>query len=323
MKDFFSKKSLLIVLVTVVITTFSFSYLNSEKDDDCEKRFNFINKKVVCSGKDVVLKTGYAETQKNISSFIDVMKIEGKIEHAAVYFRDLEHGPVFGVNELSSFSPASLLKLPLAFVFLSSAEAQPELLLKKIQYTGTSTVSEQRIKPKESASPNTPYTIEELLRMMISFSDNASYEALESFLNADAGRSNIRLETLQELGLIDPRDRIEKTVTVRGYSSLFRILYNSSFLKEEYSEKLLLWLTEDNYHEGIEAGVPEDIEIAHKFGERFLQDSKQLHDCGIVYYPQNPYLICVMTIGDDFEELEYVIKEISSIVYQEFNSRKL
>jgi len=27
----------------------------------------------------------------------------------------------------------------------------------------------------------------------------------------------------------------------------------------------------------------------------------QLHDCGIVYYPETPYLLCVMTKGWNFE----------------------
>ena len=49
------------------------------------------------------------------------------------------------------------------------------------------------------------------------------------------------------------------------------------------------------------------------------QEIKQLHDCGIVYYPKHPYLLCVMTRGDSFEYLDDTIRDISHLVYQEVN----
>jgi hypothetical protein len=67
-----------------------------------------------------------------------------------------------------------------------------------------------------------------------------------------------------------------------------------------------------------------NIPVAHKFGERtgFAGGVKQLHDCGIVYYPKNPYLLCIMTRGTDFTKLESTIAAVSKMVYQEFDSRK-
>ena len=62
--------------------------------------------------------------------------------------------------------------------------------------------------------------------------------------------------------------------------------------------------------------------MAHKFGENTdidlttgTQVDKELHDCGIVYVPQKPYLLCVMTRGQDFNSLTNVISSISKIVY--------
>jgi len=47
-----------------------------------------------------------------------------------------------------------------------------------------------------------------------------------------------------------------------------------------------------------------------------VTEGVQLHDCGIVYYPQRPYVICVMTKGRDLDVLKNVIKGISEIVYE-------
>jgi beta-lactamase class A len=112
---------------------------------------------------------------------------------------------------------------------------------------------------------------------------------------------------------------------VKGYSSIFRLLYNSSFLDTENSEKLLATLSESSFNQGLRQGVPENIKISHKFGEREITKTgeKQLHDCGIIYYPTNPYLLCVMTKGKDFKELTRIIGHISSEVYKEFDSRKI
>jgi beta-lactamase class A len=83
------------------------------------------------------------------------------------------------------------------------------------------------------------------------------------------------------------------------------------------SEKALKLLTQTKYKDALYAGVPQHIEVAHKFGERqFLpSQEKQLHDCGIVYHPQNPYLLCIMSRGQDFKKLSNIIKNISKATY--------
>lgn len=286
--------------------------------------FRFVNPEVACGSGDVIRKTGYTEIRGKIVDYIESEKKSGTVQDASVYFRDLERGPIMGIDELAPFAPASLLKLPLAFVFLDSAERQPEVMEKKIVYSGETSVGLQRIAPIESAEAGKDYAIKDLLRMMIAYSDNASYEALEAFILNDPNRVQLRLETFQEIGLIDPKDRVESTLTVRGYASLYRILYNISYLNAEYSELLLSWLADSPYKKGLVAGVPETITVAHKFGERNHESGlKELHDCGIVYFPENPYLLCIMTRGKDFEALERLIGTVSKMMYDEVDSRRL
>jgi hypothetical protein len=118
-------------------------------------------------------------------------------------------------------------------------------------------------------------------------------------LDENPQKLKLQAETFQELGLIDPSAKSENTLTTRGYASLFRLLYNASFLNAEMSDKILKWLAESDYQTGLRAGVPKGVKVANKFGERSFKGGgvKQLHDCGIVYYPSNPYLICIMTRG--------------------------
>ncbi len=318
----------LVLAGAVVVLGISFVYVyqeNAVRQEKCHKEHPLLNGDALCGNPDVIKKTGYLKTRQEIIDYIDLQRKEGTLEDAAVYFLDPIHGPNFEINSLAEFAPASLLKLPLAFVFLVAAEAEPELFTQKVVYTGTTTVETQGVQPHTTAIAGREYTIGELLRLMIVYSDNASYEVLEQFIANQPQRAHLRQEIFQELGLIDPKSRIESTLSVRSYAGLFRVLYNVSYLSIENSQKLLSWLVESDYVEGLVKGVPEGTLVANKFGERtdFSTGTKQLHDCGIVYYPENPYLLCVMTRGTDFAELQKVIAEISRIVYTEVDSRRI
>jgi hypothetical protein len=78
-------------------------------------------------------------------------------------------------------------------------------------------------------------------------------------------------------------------------------------------------MSEKNFEYGIRSAIPTTITVADKFGERILQEGErqtnELHDCGIVYYPGRPYLLCVMTRGANLSVLPAVLKDISTVVY--------
>lgn len=309
------------VVVGVLVAVF----IPHHNTAECEAQYSFLNSSVVCGEEIVIEKTSYRDLREKVEDLILANKRTGHLKEAAVYFRDLRQGPVFGINETLDFTPASLMKLPIALVYLHAAEMQPELLDAQMQFEGETAVKNQRLKPEESAQPKTPYPIKELLRLMLTFSDNASYEALEAFLEKTPVRAELRLKALQELGFIDPRNQFVRTVSVRGYAALFTLLYNATYLDAEYSEMVLAWLHNSPFRDGIVEGVPENVPVAHKFGERLHpeDDSKELHDCGIVYYPQNPYALCVMTYGDDWEAQRTLISTISEMVYKEVDGRRL
>jgi beta-lactamase class A len=155
-------------------------------------------------------------------------------------------------------------------------------------------------------------TIAEIVEYMIKYSDNNAVYILGK--NID---KNILLNTYRDLGIEFP-SLPSYTISVRTYSSFYRILYNATYLSKEYSEKALKLLSELEFRDGLVAGVPEDVKVSHKFGERNLGDGKkQIHDCGIVYYSKTPYLLCIMTRGKENNELVRAVAKISKIVFDE------
>ena len=291
----------------------------------CESKFRHLNNWLVCSVTPVIAKHEYINLERKISSYIDSEVAAGKVVEGSVYFRDLHNGPTMGINEDADFSPASLLKLPVLIAYLDKAQQNPDLLKKEIIYPKPIERYGQVLPPDQTIRENQPYTIEELLRKMVSYSDNASYHVLMSYMSQLQPNEDLLKLTYQNLGIVDPESSLDEVVTVKSYSSIFRLLYNSSILSDEMSEKALAMLAENNFEKGLQKGLPSNIRVADKFGERQSEgkDEKQLHDCGIVYYPENPYLLCVMTKGTDMESLALAIANISKMVYEEVDSRKI
>ena len=240
-----------------------------------------------------------------------------KATHISVYFRDLNNGPYFGINENEEFSPASLLKVPLLITYLKLAEADPQLLGRKIKNDKKDDLNSiENIMGSKAIEKGKTYTIEELLYMMIVYSDNNAKDLVLG--NIDARLLNV---PFIDLGIEIPGVRKQEDfMSVKAYASFFRVLFNASYLNREMSEKALGYLTLVEFRKGLVAGVPSNVTVAHKFGERRIigdKDVKELHDCGIIYYPNYPYLLCVMTRGSDFGDLIDNVKDISYRVYEE------
>ena len=245
-----------------------------------------------------------------------------KLSHLSIYFRDLNNGIWFGINEKELFSPASLLKVPTLIACLKQAETDPSFLKRRIHFKGGEDLNAgESIKPRDPIRPGRSYTIDELLTHMIVGSDNNA-----NTLVFNAIDKKLLLKTYQDLGVKPPlRSTPVDYLTVKNYAAFFRILFNASYLNKEMSHRALALLAEADFKEGIVAGVPSTVAVAHKFGERRVKEQPggmQLHDCGIVYYPDYPYLLCIMSRGSDLDTLDDIIRDVSRLVYQEVDRQR-
>lgn len=299
----------------------------------CQLQYKYLNKQLGCQEAYTIEKHDYKALKSTVQDYIDSLTSQGKAEEVAMYFRDLYNGPIMGINEDATFAPASLLKVPLALTYLSLAEEDKSLLQKHVGFEEEIDTSGQNLPPEKTIEIGKPYTIEELLRKMLVFSDNRSYEVLNAYVEKLSPDKNLLLETYRDLGIVDSQSKLDDTITVKNYASIFRALYHASYLSQEMSDKVLSMLAQSEFSEGLEVGMPKEVEAAHKFGERVIVTKNpqgqvvpqtiQFHDCGIVYYPDNPYLLCIMTRGDDASELKAVIAQVSKMVYQEVDSRRI
>jgi beta-lactamase class A len=288
-----------------------------------DPEYSFINPLLSCDITENKQFPEYKKLKAAINTFIKGQD-QTKITSVSVYYRDLNSGKWFSINENDLYSPASLLKVPVMMAYLKEAEQDDSLLSHSLVYTGTNAFSNsnEHYRFGHEIQPNNSYTVDQLMTSMIEYSDNAA---------ADLLYRSIDQKTLEkvfsDIGIQLP-DGTETSatadfLTVKSYSYLYRLLYNGTFLNRTMSEKALKLLAYTDFPKGITAGVPTKITVAQKFGERTIEDtthqieSRELHDCGIVYYPLHPYIVCVMTKGADFDSLSSVIQTISKVIYND------
>ncbi len=289
-----------------------------------QAEYAYINALLACGTWESKDFDEYAPFKKKVSSYIGSMVDAGKVQKVGVYFRELKGGHWFGVNENAQFSPASLMKVPIMIAYLKSAEKKPEMLQDKVFYDGAVDLNKDESFPSSySISAHTTYTINDLLRAMIVSSDNNAMELLFNRINHDS-----LTEVFTDLGMTVPADNSPAVdfMSPKSFSYFFRILYNSTYLDNDFSEKALNLLTKSDFLQGLQASVPQGVAVAHKFGERTVLSQggilqfRELHDCGIIYSPARPYLLCVMTKGQNFSNLESVIRNIGKMTYDEVNA---
>lgn len=258
-----------------------------------------------------------------IEKRIQVLKKTHKDLHVSYYFRDLNTGLWTGVNELETFSPASLFKVPLMIALFKKAEIDPKVWTMGVDYKK----SELGEVPEESGFKKEDgkfYSINDLLTQMIVYSDNTASMLLLQFVGDTAV-----MKVIDELNMHVGNGFHQNTnfVTVKAYAGILRILYNASYLNKEMSEKALNLLSQAKYEKGIRAGVPSHIKVAHKYGKRdeTIQGGKihnlQLHHFGLVFHPEKPFIIGIMTSGADVETKLKVIKELTEITYKEVDKQ--
>lgn len=284
--------------------------------------YKFVNPILFCGVSEKIEPVQFQDLADKVEEAAQAA-VEKDIDYS-VYYRDLVSGKWFGINENEKYSPASLLKVPLMIANLKNAEDNSGFLREKFFYGGEVNQNDvETYKPDAELQRSNFYSVDDLIYYMITQSDNNAAILLDSAINAD-----LKEEVYTDLGLSIPSvNATADSISVRSFAHFFRVLYNASYLNHDLSEKALYLLSLARFPYGLAGGIPEDVPIAQKFGERKIlyenpvPPDVELHDCGIIYYPEHPYLLCVMTKGGQaFAPLSDLIQTISKVVYDEVDS---
>jgi beta-lactamase class A len=194
--------------------------------------YTFINPLLECENNDSFAKQKYIPFER-----ITIERINNEVTlinsgvTLAVYFRNLNNGPWFGINEEEKFPPASLMKMTILMAYLKWSESEKDLLQKTITVETLSNLI-QKIIPQKKIESGKNYTIKELLYYLIAYSDNTAGNMLLANIPPP-----IQEKVFTDLGIPMPGRDLSYSLSVKEYASFFRILYNASYLSKESSEE--------------------------------------------------------------------------------------
>ena len=275
-------------------------------------KYKFINPIYISGNRQDSGSSEYKPLKNELTSFVEDSERSNEVTDISIYFRDLYSGRWTGVNENDKYAPGSMLKVAVLLGYLKLGEDVPTLLDEKYSYDPI--VDPGQYFTPEKMLTKGPQRAGDLIKNMIINSDNSATLLL---INKHQDAVN---GVYEDLKLPLPDGAID-FMSAKSYSVLWRVLYNGTYLSKDLSEQAMTLLSLTSFKDGLVAGLPEGMRIAHKFGEHTeLKEGQnpihELHDCGIIYPEgKNPYFLCVMTRGNNFDSLKTVIQGASKLVY--------
>lgn len=299
------------------------AYINSFQNlRDGGKSFSYVSPLLGVTSAPATDIGVFTDIKSDVGSYLDEEKKKGNLYEASFYFKDLTSPLWFGINEDTSFAPASLFKLPISIIAYRQGEMEPDFLTKQLVYTQAMYDANKAVPGNDDSTlvVGNSYQVEDLIKIMLELSDNGAKDLLSSAIDP-----KYVTELFKITDLIDPSTASSYQISSRKYALFLRLLYNGSYLKSKHSEYILSTLAKSTFNDGLVAELPRGTVVAHKYG---VHDATQvidgetmsaslLHDCGIVYYETSPYEICLMTKGKDVPTLEKIISHVSKMVYDD------
>jgi beta-lactamase class A len=268
-----------------------------------------------------------------------IEQLEREIKHllepvsgvVSVFYKDLNTGNEFRLNENEVFNTASLMKVIIGLQlvrFFESGEIDENRTLKlKNSFASKHDNSlyqlSEIIDSEKSlySKIGSEVRVIELLELMITQSSNLATNNLFELIKR---KSNIA-DLLEELGMTDTRivrgvedqkaydARIINTTTAADMKNILEHIYAGVLQKNTYLTQLYNFLLKQEHNSIIPARLPENLLIAHKTGNL----NKSLHDAAIITSSNGiRYLLVILSKNlENKESAIAVFSKISELIY--------
>ena len=250
----------------------------------------------------------------------------------AIDLLDVGTGRRYSMNEDVAVHAASTMKVPVLFELFRQADAGGRSLDDSIvvenRFHSILDRSEYSLTPEDD-SDSTLYgriggyaTYRELARLMIVRSSNLATNILIEKVEASRVRETLARLNAQGMHVLRGvedipayRAGLNNTTTAYGFSRVLEAIARCELLSEASCRDVTGILADQEFDDGIPAGVPSGVRVANKTG----WITAIQHDGAIVFPPgRAPYVLVVLTRGiEDSAAAERLIRDLSAIVWDE------
>lgn len=253
--------------------------------------------------------------RENIENKVE--KFRGKV---GILIKDLETDWEISFNKEEPFPAASLIKVPIMVACFQAVREGKLKLEDKVKLKASDKVSGSGIL-KNLPSGKT-FTMERLIELMITVSDNTATNILIEKLGFDYLNNSFKKMGLKDTKLLrkmmDFRYRkrgIDNFTTAYDVAYILERIYHKKLLDKDFSQKCLDLLFAQKFRDRIPSKLPKEVKVAHKTG----LEKKVCHDAGIVFGNKGNYIIVVLTKGGETKLAKDFISEISLLVYNYYS----
>lgn len=309
-------------LIGFGLATFLMPFYTNSKNETVEKeqisnKYPFLARRIFADNpSDLII--NFTQLRNQVKDYINTQDVR-----IGFYFEYLPTGLSIGVKEQEAFYRASLVKLPIvmkAYKLIEEGKIDKDEVLK---------ITKDDIDQgygdlwKEGRSE---ITLNEAIKLALTKSDNTAFRVINSRVDREltVPGNEIEIAITEIYNYLDiPLDSrgYTESITPKGYGSIFKSLFFSAYLSYDNSSEVLNQLSQSIFKDWMPKSIPENVVVAHKTGTFDLEKSiYSVHsDCGIVYYPNRPYLICIMVNSDDLDVSLKHITYLSELVFNYIN----
>jgi beta-lactamase class A len=244
-------------------------------------------------------------------------KVKAFRGEVGLVIRDLDTGWTFQVNPDTLFPAASMVKVPIMAACLKAAEEgrlslRDDLTLKRSDKATGSGVLWRK-------ATGSAYTIEQLVELMVTQSDNTAANMLIDLLGFDYLNRTFREMGLERTNLsrkmMDFRSRdmgVENYTSAREMADILERIFRKGCVCSSVSERSLEFLKSQKVNDRIPRLLPKDTVVAHKTG----LERQVCHDAGIVFTDNGNFLISAFTkTTSGPRTAKRFISSVSSLAY--------
>jgi len=248
----------------------------------------------------------------DIASYLDPLKANGTLSAASVYLQDMQNDAWTGYNPDEQHNPGSLLKVPEMMTLFKTEEVRPGFLQKQISASPSLQVAKEQTRYlSKTIDKNRSYSILELMKYMIGYSDNSATLLLNTQITATDFK-----KTFTDIGLPSPDLAAQDCpISAKEYSLFLKVLYNASYLTIAHSEQATAIMSTCDFKDGFYKGLPEGTKMAHKYGMARYNNDHELGESALIFVNNNAYILTVFTRGKDPDKLPAVLQQIAGKVY--------
>jgi beta-lactamase class A len=234
-------------------------------------------------------------------------KFDALSAQKSFYFEYLPSGTSIRIGADNELVAASLIKVPLAMNLYKAAELGKIDLNKEVVITTGELDDAYGDLWQKGAG--TLISLREAAKLALTGSDNTAAHVMFDHARGTLASDQ---ESLNQLDIDQNMQSGQAVIDAKSYSSVLKSLYLSSYLQPKDSQELLGYLSRSTATNRLVHDLPKGLTVAHKIGVYNAQWAES--DCGIVYVPKRPYVICVMA-GLPEDQADPFIASISKQVY--------